>query len=349
MAAPAGPDFLHGLPPGSQRGAGPFGRHHRQSDHRETERRARQCRRIPHVRAARSTNGSRNLLDEKGVKIEARRETTSPWANVLYSWAPDPPDDRLLDLHHAADAERREQGPVVRQEPREVVLQLAEKSHVQGRLRRRRGQGRAPGNHRVPQGTAEVPEARRPHPQGRPADGLPGNRQDAARPRRRRRSQRPVLLDQRLGLRRDVRRRRRVARPRPLRAGQEERALHRLHRRDRRGRPPSRRRPRRRARRARADAQPAARRDGRLRVERRRHPRRRDQPSRRARPGAAPPRPLRPPHRRQSARREGPRGHPRRPHQEDPAVGRREHSRAGARHVGLLAAPISPTWSTKRR
>jgi cell division protease FtsH len=29
-----------------------------------------------------------NLLDEKGVKIEAREATTSPWANVLYSWAP---------------------------------------------------------------------------------------------------------------------------------------------------------------------------------------------------------------------------------------------------------------------
>ena len=90
-----------------------------------------------------------------------------------------------------------------------------------------------------------------------------------------------------LGLRRDVRRRRRLARARPVRAGQEERALHHLHRRDRRGRAPSRRRPRRRSRRARADAQPAARRDGRLRVERRRHPDRRDQPPRRARPGAA--------------------------------------------------------------
>jgi cell division protease FtsH len=29
-----------------------------------------------------------NLLDEKNVKIEAREATTSPWANVLYSWAP---------------------------------------------------------------------------------------------------------------------------------------------------------------------------------------------------------------------------------------------------------------------
>src|SRR5688500_3882065 len=29
-----------------------------------------------------------NLLDEKHVKIEARPETTSPWATLLYSWAP---------------------------------------------------------------------------------------------------------------------------------------------------------------------------------------------------------------------------------------------------------------------
>jgi cell division protease FtsH len=90
-----------------------------------------------------------------------------------------------------------------------------------------------------------------------------------------------------LGLRRDVRRRRREPRARPLRAGQEERALHHLHRRDRRRRAPPRRRARRRARRARADAQPAPRRDGRLRVQRRRDPDRGDQPPRRARSGAA--------------------------------------------------------------
>ena len=29
-----------------------------------------------------------NLLEEKGVKMDAKPETTSPWANVLYSWAP---------------------------------------------------------------------------------------------------------------------------------------------------------------------------------------------------------------------------------------------------------------------
>jgi cell division protease FtsH len=76
---------------------------------------------------------------------------------------------------------------------------------------------------------------------------------------------RAVLLHLRLGLRRDVRRRGRVPRARPLRAGQAELALHHLHGRDRRRRPPPRRRHGRRARRARADAQPAPRGDGRLR------------------------------------------------------------------------------------
>ena len=125
---------------------------------------------------------------------------------------------------------------------------------------------------------------------------------------------RAVLLDLRLGLRRDVRRRRRLARARPLRAGQAEQPLHHLHGRDRRRRPPPRRRPRRRPRRARADAQPAARRDGRLRDEGQHHPDRRHQPARHPRPGAAAPGPLRPPDRRRPPRPQGPREDPRGPH-----------------------------------
>ena len=83
----------------------------------------------------------------------------------------------------------------------------------------------------------------------------------------------------RLRLRRDVRRRRRLARARPLRAGEAGVALHHLHGRDRRRRAPSRRRPRRRSRRARADAEPAPRRDGRLRDEGQHHPHRRHEPA----------------------------------------------------------------------
>ena len=285
-----------------------------------------------------------NKLIDRGVVVTGEGADGQPVGVAALFLGARPADDRLLDLLHAADAERRQQGAVVRQEQGEAVVELAEEGHVQGRRGRRRGEGRAAGDHRVPQGAAEVPEARRPHPQGRAADGPSGNRQDAARARGRRRSQRAVLLDQRLGLRRDVRRRRRVARARSVRAGQEERALHRLHRRDRRGRPPSRRRPRRRPRRARADAQPAARRDGRLRVERRRHPRRGDQPSRRARSGAAAARPLRSPHRRQPSGREGPRRHPRRPHAQDSDGRRRGDCGAGARARRASPAPIWRTW-----
>ena len=280
--------------------------------------------------------GLANKLIERNVVVDGAAAHRQPLGGAPVYLGAHPADDRLLDLLHAPDAERRQQGAVVRQEQGEAVVERAEEGHVQGRGRRGRGQGRAPGDHRLPARAAEVPEARRPHPQGRAADGPPGNRQDAARARGRRRSQRAVLLDQRLGLRGDVRRRRRLPRPRPVRAGQEERALHRLHRRDRRRRPSSRRRPRRRSRRARADAESAARRDGRLRVERRRHPRGGHQPSRRARSGAAAPRPLRPPHRGQPARRQGPRRHPGGAHQEDPARRRRGHRRAGARHVRLL-------------
>ena len=171
-----------------------------------------------------STKGLANKLIEQGVLVTAKEPTQSPWASAAVFVGADPAPDRLLDLLHAPDAERRQQGAVVRQEQGEALVELAEEGDLQGRRRRGRGQGRAPGDHRVPEGTAEVPEARRPHSEGRALDGPPGHRQDAAGPRRGRRSQRAVLLDQRLGLRRDVRRRRRLARARPVRAGQEKRA-----------------------------------------------------------------------------------------------------------------------------
>ncbi len=88
----------------------------------------------------------------------------------------------------------------------------------------------------------EVPGARRADPDGGAAVRAAGHRQDAARARGRRRGGRAVLLDLRLGLRRDVRRRRRLARARPVRAGQAEQPVHHLHGRDRRRRASPRRR-----------------------------------------------------------------------------------------------------------
>ena len=214
---------------------------------------------------------------------------------------------------------------------------------------RRRGGRGAPRDQGVPREPQEVPGARRADPQGRAALRPAGHRQDAAGARRRRRGRRAVLLDLRLGLRRDVRRRRRLARARPLRAGQAELALHHLHGRDRRRRPPPRRRPGRRPRRARADAQPAARRDGRLRDEGQHHPDRRHQPARHPRPRAAAPRPLRPPDRRRPPRPQGPREDPRGPHARQAAGQGDRHRRARRPDAGLHRRRPRPTSSTRPR
>ena len=179
--------------------------------------------------------------------------------------------------------------------------------------------------------------------------GPPGHRQDAARARRRRRGGRAVLLDLRLGLRRDVRRRRRLARARPVRAGQAELALHHLHGRDRRRRPPSRRRHGRRPRRARADAQPAARRDGRLRGQGQHHHDRGHQPARHPRSRPAAPRPLRPPDHRRPPRPQGPREDPRGPHARQAARARTSRSTRSPARRPASPAPTSPTSSTRPR
>ncbi len=186
---------------------------------------------------------------------------------------------RTVVLHDPPDADRRQQGLIVRQEPRAAALDAAEESHVQRRGRRGRGQGRAAGDYRVSARAAEVPEAGRTHSEGRAAGRASGNRQDAAGARDCGRSECSVLLDFRFGLRGNVRRRGREPRARSVRAGQEERSLHHLHRRNRRRGTPSRRRPRRRTRRARADFESVAGGDGRLRIERRRHSDGGDQPS----------------------------------------------------------------------
>ena len=74
---------------------------------------------------------------------------------------------------------------------------------------------------------------RRPHSQGRAAGWASRNRQDFAGAGGGGRSQRSLLQHLGLRFRGDVRRRRCKPRPRPLRTGQEERALHHLHRRNR--------------------------------------------------------------------------------------------------------------------
>ena len=193
-------------------------------------------------------------------------------------------------------------------------------------------------------------EPRRPDSQGRAAGRPAGHRQDAARARRRRRGARAVLQPERIGVRRDVRRRRRRAHPRSLPAGRSQGAVHRLHRRARRARQGAHPEPVRQPRGARADAQPAARRDGRLRLAQGRHHHGRDQPPRGARPGAAPPGPLRSAGAGRQARRQGARGDPAHSRQ-----GREDRRRTSICKVDRRSAPpaspapISRTWSTRRR
>jgi len=99
----------------------------------------------------------------------------------------------------------------------------------------RRGRRGAQGGPRLPARTRALPEDGRQDSAWRAARRPSGHGQDAPRQGRGRRGGRTVLLDLRLGLRGDVRGRGRLARPRPLQAGQGLRSLHHLHRRDRRG------------------------------------------------------------------------------------------------------------------
>ena len=191
-----------------------------------------------------------------------------------------------------------------------LITKDTPEDHVRRRGRGRRGHRGTPGDQGVPAEPRQVPGHRGQDPQGRAAVRPARHRQDAAGPGRGRRGGRAVLLDLRLGLRRDVRRRRRLPGPRPVRAGQGQRAGDRVRGRDRRGRPAPRGGLRRRPRRARADAEPAAGRAGRLRHQGRRHRDRRDQPARHPGPGAAAAGPVRPPDRGRPARPGRAQGHP---------------------------------------
>ena len=122
-------------------------------------------------------------------------------------------------------------GPLVRALEAQDLRPQGAQDDVQRRRRGRRGQGRARRDRRLPEEPEEVPAPRRSHPEGRAPGRAPGHGQDPAGAGGGRRGRRAVLHPVRLGVRRDVRRRGRRARPRPLRAGQGQGALHHLHRR----------------------------------------------------------------------------------------------------------------------
>ncbi len=275
-------------------------------------------------------------LDAKNVEVTARPARESPmWQQILIMWFP----FLLLIGLWVFFMRQVQSGGGKAMSFGKSRARLLNESQQPRDLRRRRGRRRVEGrtrrDHRVPARPEEVHAPRRPHSEGRAAGRPAGHRQDAAGEGGGGRSGRPVLLDLGLRLRRDVRRRRRVARARPVPAGQEERTVHHLHRRDRRSRASPRRRSRRRSRRARADAEPAARRDGRLRKQRGRDPGRRDQPPRRARPGAAAPRPLRPPRRRAAPGLPRSLRDPEGPHAPRSARRRRRSRDHRPRHAGL--------------
>ena len=149
---------------------------------------------------------------------------------------------RPLVLVHAPRRRRRDGHVLVRALAGEAVRADDRARDLRRRRRHRGGRAGARGGRRLPPRPGEVHEARRADPARRAPERLAGDGQDAARARGRRRGRRAVLLDVRLGVRRDDRRRRRLARARPVRAGEGRGALDRLRRRDRRDRAIARRR-----------------------------------------------------------------------------------------------------------
>ena len=243
----------------------------------------------------------------------------------------DPAAGGAVVVLHAADR-RRGRHHVVRPQQGENLRRGRRQGLVQGRRRRRRGRAGAARDRRVPQEPEEVHDARRPHSQGRAAGGPAGHRQDAARPGRGRRGPRPVLQPERLGVRRDVRRRRRRPGPRPVLSGRGQGAVHRVHRRARRAGQGPVAGPGRQPRGARADSQPAAVGDGRVRRPQGHHHHGRHQPARGARSGAAPPGAVRSPGAGGQARREGARGGPDHPCPSGGARPRRGPAHGGQAH-----------------
>ncbi len=201
----------------------------------------------------------------------------------------------------------------------------------------RRGESGADGDRRLPQKSGALQPARRPDP-ARGASQRPArNGQDAAGTRCGGRGRRPILLALGVGVRRGGDRYRRLARPRPLQAGEGRRAGDRLHRRARRDRAhPQLGGDSRWRRGAGADAQPDPYRDGRVHAVDEHHRDRRDEPSRDPRQGPAASRSVRPARRRAPARPRGQAADPRRAFPRHPARARRrprrdriDHSRDG--------------------
>ena len=135
----------------------------------------------------------------------------------------------LLFSHRAADARHgRRRGRPFRL--RKIPCAPPDEGRGQGALqgcgRRGRGEGGGGGGRRVPARPQALRDPRRARPQRHPSHGPSRHGQDAPGQGHRRRGQRALLQHQRLGLRGDVRGRRRQPRARYVRPGQEERTVH---------------------------------------------------------------------------------------------------------------------------
>ena len=214
------------------------------------------------------------------------RGRRQPGAAAAQPARPAGPDRHPL---HAAAPEQPPGQPDGRlhQAPGRVPAGGEDAGHLRRGGRRGRGQAGARGGGDIPQVTGNLHPAGRAHAPRHPAGRASRHGQDAALASGGRRGRGALLLDERLGLRRDVRGRRRRPRARPLQARQEELTLHRIPGRDRRPGTPPRwiQHPHQRG--AGADPQPAAGRDGRLHHRQRRGGDRGHQPAGRARPRTA--------------------------------------------------------------
>ena len=147
-------------------------------------------------------------------------------AHGRHRLAHDAPGDRgrarwQLEVHHdpAAGPGNREPGGGRRQR-----TPAGRPDHARRRRGLRRGEARADRDDRVPPVPGALPPPRCPDPARHHALRTTRDGQDDARPRRRCRGGRPLPLRVGLGVRREVRRRRRAADPRPVRPGSEARA-----------------------------------------------------------------------------------------------------------------------------
>ena len=135
------------------------------------------------------------FLKTQGVVIKAKSENTSAWTSILLNWAP-----IILMIGFWIFIMRQMQsGGNKALSFGKSRAKLSSSTQKKVTFKDVAGADEAKeelsGDHRVPPRAAEVPAARRAHPEGRAPDGVARHGQDAPRARGRGRSQRAVLLN----------------------------------------------------------------------------------------------------------------------------------------------------------